>query len=50
VALQGVGEIVAGELAALVGIENLRPAVLGERFLAQASPFGLTRLRSYDLR
>src|SRR6516162_2551628 len=33
VALQGVGEIVAGELAALVGIEDLRPAVLGERFL-----------------
>ena len=32
-ALQGVGEIVAGELAALVGIEDLRPAVLGERFL-----------------
>src|SRR5215471_16739700 len=26
VALQGVGEIVAGELAALVGIEDLRPA------------------------
>ena len=25
-ALQGVGEIVAGELAALVGIEDLRPA------------------------
>src|SRR5580704_18401448 len=33
VALQGVGEIIAGELAALVGIEDLRPAVLGERFL-----------------
>jgi hypothetical protein len=33
VALQGGGEIVAGELAGLVCIEDLRPAVLGERFL-----------------
>src|SRR3979409_2240316 len=33
VALQGAGEIVTGELAALVGIENLRPAVPRERFL-----------------
>jgi len=33
VALQGVGEVVAGELAALVGIEDLMSAVLGERFL-----------------
>src|SRR5438445_10752841 len=31
--LEGAGEIVAGELAALVGIEDLRPAVARERFL-----------------
>src|SRR5438552_17989519 len=31
--LEGGGEIVAGELAALVGIEDLRPAVARERFL-----------------
>ena len=33
VALQGVSEVVAGELAALVGIEDLGPAVVRERFL-----------------
>jgi hypothetical protein len=27
------GEVAAGELAALIGVENLRPAVPGERFL-----------------
>src|SRR5262245_26932396 len=33
VALQGAGEVVAGKLAALVGIEDLGPAVSGERLL-----------------
>jgi len=33
VPLQGPGEVVAGELAALVSIENLRSAVARERFL-----------------
>ena len=32
VALQGAGEVVAGELAALVGVEDLGPAVPRERF------------------
>jgi hypothetical protein len=32
-ALQKAGEIVAGELATLVGIEDLRLTVPGERFL-----------------
>jgi len=31
--LQGSGKIVAGELAALVGIEYLRSAIARERFL-----------------
>ena len=31
--LQRAGEIGAGELTALVGIEDLRPAIPGERFL-----------------
>jgi hypothetical protein len=35
VALQGAGEVVAGELAALVGIEDLGPAVVRECFLAR---------------
>jgi hypothetical protein len=33
VALQRAGKVVAGKLAALVGIENLGPAVSRERFL-----------------
>ena len=33
VALQGAGEVVAGELAALVGIEDLGLCIPGERFL-----------------
>src|SRR6202040_853198 len=33
VALQGAGEVVAGELAALVGVEDLGAAVQQERFL-----------------
>jgi hypothetical protein len=33
VALQGAGEVVAGELAALVSIEDFRPAMQRERFL-----------------
>jgi hypothetical protein len=33
VVLQGAGEVVAGELAALVGIEDLGPTVQRERFL-----------------
>jgi hypothetical protein len=33
VPLQGAGEVIAGELAALVGIEDLRPAIARERFL-----------------
>jgi len=35
VVLQGAGEVVTGELAALVGIEDLGSAVPGERFLEQ---------------
>src|SRR5439155_26882037 len=31
--LQGTGKIVTGELAALVGIEDFRPAIARERFL-----------------
>jgi hypothetical protein len=31
--LQGAGKVVAGELASLVGIEDLRPAIARERFL-----------------
>jgi hypothetical protein len=33
VVLQSAGEIVAGELAALVGVEDLGSAVVGERFV-----------------
>src|SRR5580693_7121724 len=33
VPLEGAGEVVAGELAALVSVENLGPAVAGQRFL-----------------
>jgi hypothetical protein len=33
VVLQGAGEVVAGELAALVGVEDLGAAVQRERFL-----------------
>jgi hypothetical protein len=33
VPFQGAGEVVAGELATLVGIEDLGPVVLAERFL-----------------
>src|SRR5204863_9017474 len=33
VPLEGAGKVVAGELAALVGIEDLRPAVARESFL-----------------
>jgi len=42
--LQGAGEIVAGELAALVGIEDLGPAVPEKRFLGIAQIRDLTRL------
>jgi hypothetical protein len=31
--LQGAGKVVAGELAALIGIEDLRPAIARERVL-----------------
>jgi hypothetical protein len=45
--LQGIGEVVAGELATLVGIENLGAAVVDERFLERLdTELGTERVRS----
>src|SRR5215217_7396216 len=35
---QHTGEGLAGELAALIGVEDLRPAVTGERFFQRLDP------------
>ena len=44
--LQSAGEAVAGELATLVGIEDLGPAVLRERFLERVdTELGAKRVR-----
>jgi hypothetical protein len=44
--LQGIGEVVAGELATLVGIENLGAAVVDERFLERLdTELGTERVR-----
>jgi hypothetical protein len=46
VILQRAGEIVAGELTALVGIEELGPVVSGERFLERLdTKIGAERVR-----
>src|ERR1700736_5756815 len=46
VALQGTGEVVAGELAALIGIEDLGRTVPGERFLERLdTELGAERVR-----
>jgi hypothetical protein len=44
--LQRAGEVVAGELTALVGIEDLGPAVSGERLLERLdAKIGAERVR-----
>src|SRR3982074_1700389 len=46
VVLQGAGEVVAGELAALVGIEDLGPAIPGEAVLERLdTELGAERVR-----
>src|SRR6516225_4084738 len=46
VPFQGAGEVVAGELATLVGIENLETAVADERFLERLdTEVGTERVR-----